>query len=440
MNRRLALWIVLAAVVAPRFARAQQSGTGEVTIGYQGLPHKPSGENQTGIQVSDGVLMHVGAGAEGGYDSNVFYSESNPVGSQIYRATLFAGITNATRTGPAKTLSFDARAGLQYRRYQSADVAIVQNDFQNAWMPTAGLALSAGTGQLGFGLADTFARIEEPPYQQNQPVIIRNNNQASVEGRWSPGGGRLTGLLRYTNMIDVFSQTSGYNYANSATNLFMLDASWKWLPKTAIFVNAQQGYIFYLDETAASANGKAPAYPLRVVTGLRGLLTEKTSAVLSLGYNNSFSGITSTGGFWGSSFVELAFTLRPTELSRIVAGYRHDFQNSIISTFYYADTVYASYVQQIGGRVGLDLSGRYVRKDYEGLLPNTGTSARLDNFFQVGATLDYFIRNWMYAGLGYALLINDATLTPNPASPTPPAPDSANYTKHQMFVRLGLTY
>jgi hypothetical protein len=130
--------------------------------------------------------------------------------------------------------------------------------------------------------------------------------------------------------------------------------------------------------------------------------------------------------------------MRPTELSRIVVGYRHDFQNSIISTFYYAETAYASYVQQIANRVALDLSGRYVHKDYQGLLPSTGVSARTDNFFQVGATLDYFLRNWMYAGLGYALLLNNADLTPT--GPMPVAPNSADYTKQQVFVRLGVTY
>jgi hypothetical protein len=449
MNRRLALWTAIAAtMLVARGAAAQTGGgQGEVTIGYQGLPYKPTGENQTGIQVSEGVLAHVGAGAEAGYDSNVFYSE-NAIGSQIYRATLFGDISNASRTGLAKQLSFDARAGIQYRRYQSDDASL--GNYRNAWMPTAGLALSAGTAQVGFGLADTYARIEDPPYAptatgQPSNVIIRNNNQAMVEGRWSPGGGRLTGVLRYMNMVDVFDQGSGYGYASSDTNLFMLDVSWKWLPKTAVFLNAQQGYVFYLNDAQATAAGKASLYPLRVTAGLRGLLTEKTSTLLQLGYQNAFyaNGVTSTGGFLGSSFAELAFTVRPTELSRIVVGYRHDFQNSVISQFYYAESAYASYVQQIGGRVALDLSGRYVYKNYQGLLPYTGLSARTDNFFQVGATLDYFVRNWVYAGLGYALLLNDATLTASgmpPAGVVPPGPDAANYTKQQVFVRFGLTY
>jgi hypothetical protein len=433
MNRRLALWTVLLTTTAASPLAFAQQGQGEVTIGYQGLPYKPSGESRTGIQVSDTVLMHVGAGAEAGYDSNVFYSESNPTSAPIYRASVFGAVTNATRGGaPGGRVSFDGRVGLQYRRYQLNDVGA---QYSNAWMPTAGVSVSTGGGQFGFGIADTFARIEEAPYASGNAPIIRNNNQASIEGRWSPGGGRLTGMARYTNMFDIFA-SGGYSYADSNSNYLMLDGSWKWLPKTAIFLNVTQGYVFYLDDSP-----KASSFPLRVTTGLRGLLTDKLSAILALGYINGFytSGAT-TGGVLGSTFAELSFTLRPTQLSRVMVGFRNDFQNSIISAFYYAQTVYASYVQQIAGRLALDLSGRYVHKTYEGLLGTTGAVGRTDNFFQLGATLDYFIRNWMYAGVGYSMLLNDGTIVADPMAPIPPAPNSADYVKHQVFVRLGMTY
>src|SRR5262245_31025305 len=111
MNRRLLLWTFLGATLAASTASAQQ-GQGEVTIGYQGLPYKPSGESQTGIQVSEGVLLHVGAGAEAGYDSNVFYAETDPQGSAIIRTSVFGDLSNATRTGAASRLSFDLRAGV----------------------------------------------------------------------------------------------------------------------------------------------------------------------------------------------------------------------------------------------------------------------------------------------------------------------------------------
>ncbi|HXJ22758.1 MAG TPA: hypothetical protein VMT03_21250, partial [Polyangia bacterium] len=362
MNRRLGLWIGLATLLAGSVAYAQE----EVTIGYAGLPYKATGENNTGIQLSEGTLLHAGVGVEAGYDSNVFYSSVNPKGSSIVRVMPYAEITNASRNGPVSgALTFDVRAGLQYRYYGSSDQDVKQ--YSNAINPNAGVSLSFGGGQIGFGIADVFARIEEPPYAPTGSLntsapIQRNNNQASAEVRWAPGGGRLSGTLRYTNMLDIFQDL--YSYANSVSNQLMLDVAWKWLPKTAVFLNATQGYVFYLNDafanpTTGASEPKSSSFPLYVTVGLRGLLTEKTSAVLSVGYMNAlYQNGQSTSGFLGSTFAELTGTFRPTQLTRFVAGVRHDFLNSVISNFAYQDTVFLSYVQQIAGRLALDLSGR----------------------------------------------------------------------------------
>jgi len=164
---------------------------------------------------------------------------------------------------------------------------------------------------------------------------------------------------------------------------------------------------------------------------LRGLLTANTSATLALGYTNGFytSGI-STGGIWGSTYADLSFMLRPTMLSRIVAGYRHDFSNAVVASFSYNESVYASYVQQIAGRLALDISGRYAHRSYAGQFvdPTQMAGGRTDDFIQAGATLDYFIRNWIYFGVGYSVLNNSSNIA------------SVEYLKQQMFVRLGLTY
>jgi hypothetical protein len=441
MNRRFALSIGLGALLAGSTAFAQ-----EVTIGYQGLPYKSTGESNAGIQVSDGVLLHAGVGVEAGYDTNVFYAPSHEVGSSIFRVMPYAELTNATRTGPASNmLTFDARAGLQYRHYGNSDVA---SRYADAWNPNAGLSLSLGGAQFGFGVADVFARIEDPPYANpgninpatgipdGVPPIQRTNNQASIEGRWSPGGGRLTSMLRFTNMVNIYDNNGmgSYSYANAMTNTLMLDVAWKWLPKTAIFVNVQQSIVSYLNQSAADANRLSDSYPLYVTAGLRGLLTEKTSAVLTLGYVNGFySNGASTGGFLGSTYLDLAFTARLTQLSRAVVGFRHDFVNAVISNFAYQETAYASYVQQIAGRLALDLSGRYQYISYQGetvdatqLTPGGGN--RVDNFFQLGASLDYFLRNWAYLGVGYSLLDNRSNIPID------------EYLKQQVFARLGVTY
>jgi hypothetical protein len=444
MNRRLALLTGFIAMSIGSVAGAQ-----EVTIGYQGLPYKSSGESNTGIQVSEGALLHVGAGAEAGYDTNVFYQPSgNALGSGIVRVMPYAELTNASRTGPvSRDLNFDLRAALMYRRYLTTDPGLAEM-YRNAWLPTAGAALSIGGGQVSFSMADTFARLQDPPYGPvavgvtggaSGPWITRDNNQASAEVRWAPGGGRLATVLRYTNMIDVFEGT--YSFASTDGNYLMLDIAWKWLPKTAIFVNAQQGYIFYINNDLSTlTNGmkqKVSSYPLVAAAGLRGLLTEKTSATLTVGYTNGFysSGAT-TSGFWGSTYIDAALTVRPTQLSRIVGGYRHEFVNAVVSTFSNNDSVYLSYVQQIAGRFALDLSGRYSHIDYQGTFVDNMqmVTGRTDNLVQVGASLDYFMRNWVYAGIAYSLISDTVT------SATGMSLSNLDYLKQQMFVRLGITY
>jgi hypothetical protein len=431
MNRRLALTIAAFALLSARRAAAQ-----EMSIGYQGLPYKATGESKTGINLGEGVLLHVGAGAEAGWDSNVFYSNSSDPGgvisSGILRFNTFGELTNATRAGAAQTgLTYDARAGLTYRRYTSDNANVVR--YRDAFTPTAGLSLGAGTGRWTFQLSDTFIRLEDPPYQAAAPSpISRDSNIASVQGQFSPGGGRLTGTLRYDNIIDVFETSSGFSYASSLTHQLTLDLSWKWLPKTAIFFQANQGYVTYL---SSDTKGKVSSYPLRVMVGLRGLITPKTSALVALGYVNAFysNGTATTGGILGSTYANLQLIITPTMLSRVTVGFREDFANSVISSFYYDTSFYASYVQQLAGRLALDLSGRLSHRNYQGLLFDP-TASRTDNAVTVGATLDYFIRNWAYCGLGYAFTadLSDYRL--------PLTGTRVDYTKHQVFARLGLTY
>jgi hypothetical protein len=448
MNRRLALTLAVCALFGARRAAAQ-----DVAIGYQGLPYKVTQDNKTGINLAEGVLLHVGVGAEAGYDSNVFYGSSSipgaVIGSGILRFNTFGELTNASRSGGTPALTYDFRAGLTYRRYTSSNPNL--SSYQNAFMPTAGLSLATTAGTVAFQLSDTYLRQEDPPYiggvsctiaqmmmggcppaavAPNAP-ITRDNNLAAIQAQWSPGGGRISGTLRYTNSLDIFEQSSGFSYANSLTHTLMLDVSWKWLPKTAIFVQANQGYVSYLQDTTP----KHPSYPLRVYAGLRGLVTPKLTALVALGYLNGFySNGATTSGFLGSTYVDLQAIITPSLLNRLTLGYHQDFQNAVIANFYYQYSLYASYVQQIAGRVSADLSVRYSHLDYQGLLFDNSGAERTDNTISAGATIDYFFRSWVYAGVGYSLTadFSDYRL-PNSNLPV-------DYVKHQVFARLGITY
>ena len=422
-------------------ALAQESNA-PIVVGYSGLPTRAPRGGQTGLQVTEGTLLHAGAGAEGGYDSNVYYSgQGSATSAGLVRATAFLEYTNASRTGEVpSSLFFDIGASLQYREYLS-DRVDARN--RRAFMPQAGASLEfSGSQVVSLTLSDSFARTEDPPYRADDGPIIRNGNQALAQVRLAPGGGRLQGIIRYTNSIDVFSgSNTDYRYANSMSHEAMVDFSWKWLPKTAIFVQGRQGYIQYLDSSSTQTSVKRPSYPLRATLGLRGLITEKTTVGVALGYANAFySSGESTGGFLGSTYASADVTYRPLLTTLVTLGYRHDFQNSLISNFYYMDGLYLTLQQQLVGRISAGLSGRWEHRNFRGNIGNAAAGQpqavldRTDDFFQAGATVDVTLKGGFYLGVGYSLLVNQSDFEP------PPPAASPEYLKHQVFGRLGVTY
>lgn len=449
-SRSLSLCAGLAILFDGAFAYAQQLGP--VTGGYvpQGMPAQVSPEN--GLLLSDSALLHVGGVLEGGYDSNVFYEEHSPAGAPFLRMAPFVEITNTARNGAVPSgLFFDARATLAYRAYLSSNDQISK---LSAFSPSLNVSLEHNSnGTVALGFMDIFSRVQDAPYTRPEAgagqLIIRDNNLAAGQIRWAPGGGRIQGILRLSNIFDWF-EYAPLRPASSMTNELMVDASWRWLPKTALFLQVRQGYTFYFDDTsptgAASAqalvpfNKKSASFPLRAMLGIRGLITEKTSIALAMGYINAFyANGTSTGGFLGSTLLTAELIVMPILPARITFGLRHDFQNSVLGNFYYDDGAYLSVSYMTVSRLVGNLWGSYDHKRFYGLPPQqTAGGQRTDDFVQAGAMLDYYMRTWLYAGASYTLALNESTAASNDLTST--SLSGTTYTKHQVFARLGITY
>jgi hypothetical protein len=444
MNLRIPFFSSLTVLLTAGSAWAQASAAGptvDVAIGYRGLPDR-SPSPQSGIQLSDEALLHVGVGAEVGYDSNVFYKKVDPRGSATTRILPFVELTNAGRTGAAPSnVFFDLGASLTYREYLNTDPAIKS---QRAFMPSVYGNLDISKDQaLSFGVVEGFARTEDPPYVENQQPITRDVNQASASVRWAPGGGRLAEVLRYTNTLDLFEHDQ-LKYSNSMSHLLMLDSSWKWLPKTALVLQISQGYTSYLNTDPATGKKKASSLPLHAMAGVRGLITAKLAVNVLVGYANGFYDTIhqSTTGFRGNFSVGAEANYRPTVLTSIGLGYRRDFQNAVLGDFYYVDAVYLNVGQAIAGRLGFGLTARYESRSFQNIPltpdPDGPVTSRHDNYFQIGANLDYHIRDWTYVGVAYTLMDNNSDYVPPAGNPGAPGP--VDYVKHLVFARLGVTY
>jgi hypothetical protein len=399
---------------------------GGASFGPGGLASRAPLGQDTGVKLSETSLLHVGVGAEGGYDTNVFYNDQDPVSAPILRVIPFIQLTNATRTGAVPSgVYYDLGASLIYREYLSNDEQTKQ---QRAFNPVASGLLEFSSGRaFSLILNDSFSRVEDPPYNQAQTGhITRDTNLGSAQLQFAPGGGRLRGVLRYTNTVDYF-ESKDFKFANLVGHEGVFDGSWLWLPKTALFITASGGWVHYTDSGANGGPEKFDSYPVRAVAGLRGLLTEKLSVLLAAGYANGFyQGTASTTGLSNlAGLVELSYA--PTLFTNITLGYRHEFRNAVVGTFYDVDGAYLGVRQAVAGRLQLLVYGKFEHRRFSG----SDTEIRTEEFVQGGLAVDYFVQEWFYAGAGYSMWLNRLS---SGAVGTP------DYTKHQIMGRLGFTY
>jgi len=374
--------------------------------------------------LGEGALFHAALGADVGYDSNVFYNDQDKVSAAVAHVTPAVDLSNGERDGSMPDgVFYDLGASLTYREYLSGGDEVRK---LRAFNPNLGGLLRVSSRQtVSFSLSDSFARSQDPPYSPGAAVITHDRNLGSAELKVAPGGGRIQLLLRYNNVLDLYEGLP-YTNANNMGNEGVLDLSWRWLPKTAFFMQVAQGAVTYLRPTSTGI----ASYPLRATAGLRGLLTEKLGLNLAAGYANGFYASGGTPSGFGNVVLvgELIYNMSLT--SKAGLGYRHDFQNSpLVGSFYYLDAGYAALREYIGGRVATAAYGRLENRRYQGGA-QLATQERTDQVVIAGLTADYVIQRVFYIGVGYTLTLARTDNTDL----------GVDYTKHLVVGRLGVVY
>ena len=249
MNRRFALSIGLGALLAGRIASAQ-----EVTIGYQGLPYKSTGENNTGIQIADGVLLHAGIGVEAGYDTNVFYSPITPSGR---RSSASCRTRDHQRDANGAGL---ARAELRCPRGPPVpslrELRGLYRGLRRRLESQRGLSLNLGGAQFGLASRTSSPASRTPPTRAT-PASAVSRRQAGHSAQQQPGLDRRAMVsrrrsphrnLRFTNMVNIYDDIPAHLQLRERDDQHV-DAGRRleMAPKTAIFLNISQGYVDYLN-------------------------------------------------------------------------------------------------------------------------------------------------------------------------------------------------
>lgn len=406
---------------------------GTLAIAALLLVGAPAHAEGPGIKLGDRLVLHPGVAAEVRWDSNVYFEATNPYSAFIFRA--LGSIDLATlppqRGGSsAHAIDFRLHLGADYNEYLSSDSSLTQH--RSVGVQAGALMTILPNHPFSIDLFDNFVRTSQPPYGRETFNIDRDTNEVGLRLRLRPGGGRLEFDAMYAFGIDFF-EVQQFKDLDTFYHRALVRGSWKFLPKTALYIEVSENPYTY----PHPGNTMHPdSYALRAIAGLQGLLTAKLAFNLWVGYGNGFY---TSGGSPSTPVAGVEITWRPSVFSTGVLGYRHEFVNSLLGSYYDQDQAYIGWSQQIW-RVRGNIKLAYQNNRYQdipasaSLMPAT---SRTDNYIRLDVNLNYSIKDWLTASIGYDLQSNttDSTIANGPMFLVP-----LNYLKHEVWLRLAVLY
>lgn len=328
-----------------------------------------------GIQLSDSLVFHPGIALEGGYDTNVFYADSDvSIGAgrlritpQVSLATLPPQrIENPDGTTSTTNPSVDFRllVAAIYNQYLSADEVrgddvMAQSDV--GIQTTLDLVVFPRR-TWSFLLSDTYTRTIDPGNDASPTTFNRNFNDAELGVRWAPGGGAFELDLLAGFAFNLYEEGGTIarvgDYLSPRGNL---KGRWRFFPNTAFTFEANFSPI--LKDNGGSPVGNmaiSTSYPLRSWIGLNGQWTSVIATQLRVGYGVAFYDL-------GEDFesvlaqAEVDFIIGPQ--GRLKVGFLRDFVDSYFSNFYVRNEAYVGWDQMFGGSflMGVKLAFAYLQ-------------------------------------------------------------------------------
>ncbi len=407
------------------------------------------------------IRFHPALTLLGGYDTNVFYEDTNegPDGAAVIGVRPELGIETYKPTN----VDFRLKGGIFFQYFVSDDPLVSEQSGLDA-DATAGITFNPN-GAVAFRLSDTFIRTNESPSGSTLLSFNRIYNNAGATLLIQPGGKILTGEVGGRAAI-----TRNQQLVELDKNEFGVRAGvkWKFLPKTALLFEGTWDFIFY-DVAERSIpgleEGDEPQFlspfqgafrnvdsrPLRLRAGLKGLLLNRFGVTLLAGYGQGFyRDGDDFKGFIGTA--EIAYEIGPT--SRFQLGYDRAFRDNTFSNYAKDHHVYTRYNHQFGGRFDLKLEGGFIYREFSKIpavfLPDVtvdgvrgaqafSTTERVDPLVTGNVDGTFFITEIFTVGLNYNLAVNTSDfvqITGQGATGSA----TAQFIKHRVFLTTGVRW
>lgn len=375
-------------------------------------------------------------GLDGHYDTNVFNGNAEESNKPISATSV--------RITPKLALNNGGDSEVQFKFNANGDIRLYMTDNESV----AGLTNFGGTADLSVDFAarraisltvfNNFNRALRPNNWQTTATLNQINNQVGGRVAFHPGEIperrpleiALTGAYR-TNRFEDFA------FGDSTTIRSRLTGTWRFLPRTAVLLDASWDFNTYSTNSPFTSNST----PWRVRGGLAGTLTSRVTFRLTAGWANSMH---STGASFNSAIGNVSLGYAPSATTFLSLGYSRDFQQSYYGNFIDANRGSFSLQQRFGNLMevtgwfnftyGLYGAFRNIpantkvtqanRKDYQ---LDGGVRARVEVSRLIGVHVGYTLRG-VVTDFRIQSNLNNAVL------------DVGAYTAHEIFAGISLRY
>ena len=353
--------------------------------------------------------LHPGFGAEVGYDSNVFYEDSDtgprePAGSVIFRLTphlLLSTLTEQrTEEGEGQGEGQDAPM-VQFQAGISAEAYFfLENQARNNVALNGMFDLSINPkGRFGFRIFDDFQRTIRPftarvDDSARNYAIDTNTVGANIAGR--SRGGLFQVQLGYAFRLQYF-EANAFAYANQFGHQIFADTHFRFLPSTSIFWDATVDFANYYNTGGdAAALTLSDNTRLRTRIGLNGVITPKLSATVAVGYTATFVDNPIFSDY--DSVLALAgLKLRLSPTITLGFGYERETVNSIVGLYRTQDRGYLDFQWLLARSFLLAFNAWVARMEFGEVFDAMGMSLgqRDDIFLSLRLFGEYRFTDWL---------------------------------------------
>ncbi len=418
-------------------------------LGIVGLPSGAAAQGWLGErQASQGpgfqtgpLTLHMGFGAEFGYDSNVYLRDTNADDSLLMRLTahLRATTRQEEETNPVVVFNGGVHASFFHFFADSGrDNVGLSADVEAHFRPDA---------TVSFRLADRFTRSVRP-FVDGLPNLryARDSNVVDAELHFRSESNVLQAFVGYQLAWDFFEDRGPgeFAYAGSLTHAIRTGVYWAFLPHTGFVYEGQVERVNFGGQADAGSL-VSDAWRVRQEVGLNGAITPAVSFTSMVGYSAGFFDAGADYGV-GRDALTARFEGRfqPRDNLELKVGYQRRFNQSFIGNYARHDRMYVGGQLVLGGAfmTGIDFSatrsvtGAALAADGSDLDP-TRDSRRAWRL-QTDIYAEYRATQWLAVTLHFEHLADLTNFTFVTADPL--IDPTAGFSKFQIWLGLRVFY